>query len=689
MTTQLAPTPVFKAFDNNGFPLANGMLYSYIAGTSTPQATYTDSTGSTPNTNPVVLNARGEANVWLNPTQGYKLVLTDSLGNQIWAVDGIIGPVNVNQSLIPAADNTYSLGSPTAAWAQLYLGANHAPVLNGGIIGYWPQTAPESAAGVTPTNYAYQPLDVRRYGADPTGAASSSAAITAACAVAAVMVPPPGTYSYGSVAVKLPAAGMPAIYQITTPVVIPSGVVLEGVGGIVTVAQAAGQTGIVLDTQVYSSGADPHLNGGVRNLYIYGTAAANAENIGLRLNNAQNFIVEHVRFLNLGGPALQVNGRWNGTNAGAFFTGTTSGTALTVLSVEWGTIAVGQTIGLTTSGGAAITIASGSGTAWTLSAAPASNVTDAHLNTFNAGLAQAITCTAYDVRALQCALSATASGGRVPSFDIGGTDHEFLSCETYSDATGGPTYQSRNRPGWYLRDVSGASFVRCRGDLHDVGWYVSIAAGLCRFTACLTLSSWAEGLIDYGYRNTWDVMVDSPSQNASGNFDGIVTYGPSNSFVSGRVSNVQVPATVPAFAITDQNVSTSQPTYIGPNFRAEAYTLADGPLNSSGATCWDQLDGSPQALAVNSATPSVIPTAGAAATPGRTWKTGNTAATRITNFLGGFPHQVIRVQVLDAFTTFANGTFMVNKTGADVAGVNGCIYEFELGDNGLWVLLNP
>ena len=151
MTTQLAPTPVFKAFDNNGLPLANGMLYSYIAGTTTPQATYTDSTGSTPNTNPVVLNARGEANVWLNPTQGYKLVLKDSLGNQIWSVDGIIGPVNINQSLIPAADNTYSLGSQTAAWSQLYLGANHAPALNGGIVGYWPQTAAELAAGVTPT----------------------------------------------------------------------------------------------------------------------------------------------------------------------------------------------------------------------------------------------------------------------------------------------------------------------------------------------------------------------------------------------------------------------------------------------------------------------------------------------------------------------------------------------------------
>ena len=91
MTAQLAPTPIQKFFDNNGNPLFNGKLYSYVAGTSTPQATYTDSTMGTQNTNPVILNARGEANVWLDTILSYKLVLQDANGTQIWAVDNIPG----------------------------------------------------------------------------------------------------------------------------------------------------------------------------------------------------------------------------------------------------------------------------------------------------------------------------------------------------------------------------------------------------------------------------------------------------------------------------------------------------------------------------------------------------------------------------------------------------------------------
>jgi len=104
VTTQLAPVPVFKSFDNNGVPLAGGLLYTYVAGTSTPQVTYKDSTGSSLNTNPVVLNTRGECALWLDSTLLYKFQLTDAVGNQIpgYPVDNIPGGFNFSQSSLGA-----------------------------------------------------------------------------------------------------------------------------------------------------------------------------------------------------------------------------------------------------------------------------------------------------------------------------------------------------------------------------------------------------------------------------------------------------------------------------------------------------------------------------------------------------------------------------------------------------------
>jgi Pectate lyase superfamily protein len=179
MTARLSPTPVQKFWDAQGNPLAFGFLYTYAAGTTTPQATYVDSTQTTPNTNPIVLNSRGECNLWLNPTLGYKYVLTDSAGNQINVTDNIRGPLGVDQDVIPAQNNVYSLGSASYAWKQLYLGPNGATAFDSvtGNIGYYARTPAEIAALVTPVNYAYAPYNALRYGADPTGVADSTTAL--------------------------------------------------------------------------------------------------------------------------------------------------------------------------------------------------------------------------------------------------------------------------------------------------------------------------------------------------------------------------------------------------------------------------------------------------------------------------------------------------------------------------------
>jgi len=205
MTAQLAPAPVFRSWDNLGLPLVGGKLFTYAAGTTNLQATYVDSTQNTQNTNPIILNFRGEAFVWLNPLLSYKFVLQDAFGNLIWTEDNIQGGINLNSNLTPSQTNTFTLGTPTLTWANAYFGPNGAPVFDpvSGNIGFYPTTAAETAASVTPTAFSYPPLDIRRYGGDPAGSADSTAAFNKLISVmlqlgGASTIIWPGTYKISS-----------------------------------------------------------------------------------------------------------------------------------------------------------------------------------------------------------------------------------------------------------------------------------------------------------------------------------------------------------------------------------------------------------------------------------------------------------------------------------------------------------
>jgi len=185
--------------------MVGGLLFTYVAGTTTKIATYKDQVG-TLNTNPVVLDYRGEANVWLDQTLTYKFVLspqgdTDPPTKPIWTVDNISAAV------------TY------ASLTQQIIGM----IL-------YPRTAAEIAALVTPTNYAYPELNLLRYGADPTGAASSNAAMTSAIAVCGstggTIVAPPGVYLF---------TGNSLVIDLTSKV----GIIIQGTGSQTSGAQPA------------------------------------------------------------------------------------------------------------------------------------------------------------------------------------------------------------------------------------------------------------------------------------------------------------------------------------------------------------------------------------------------------------------------------------------------------------------
>lgn len=93
-TVTLSPVFKQKFFDNSGIPLNGGKLFSYLATTTTKTATYSDAAGVSLNTNPIILNFRGEADLYIEPNKGYKFVLapstdTDPPTNPIWTVDNV------------------------------------------------------------------------------------------------------------------------------------------------------------------------------------------------------------------------------------------------------------------------------------------------------------------------------------------------------------------------------------------------------------------------------------------------------------------------------------------------------------------------------------------------------------------------------------------------------------------------
>ena len=90
----LTPTPKQQFFDANGNPLVAGKVYTYAGGTTTPIATYTDQAGTTANTNPIILDSRGMANIWLQPTVAYKFLITDSTDVTQYTTDNILVPVD-------------------------------------------------------------------------------------------------------------------------------------------------------------------------------------------------------------------------------------------------------------------------------------------------------------------------------------------------------------------------------------------------------------------------------------------------------------------------------------------------------------------------------------------------------------------------------------------------------------------
>jgi hypothetical protein len=99
-------------FTDDGSVLSGGKIYTYAAGTTTPQTTYTSIVGVSTNANPIILDSGGRLpeDMWLSEGVKYRFVLTDSNDVQIGEYDDIVGINDISTESVAWSTIT---GTPT------------------------------------------------------------------------------------------------------------------------------------------------------------------------------------------------------------------------------------------------------------------------------------------------------------------------------------------------------------------------------------------------------------------------------------------------------------------------------------------------------------------------------------------------------------------------------------------------
>lgn len=212
----ISPTPKFQAFDSNGDPLVGGKLFTWENGTTTKKTTYTTEDQATPNTNPIILDSRGECDLWLD-TGIYTLGLYPAsetndppTGSAIWTVNDITagGSGTTSVSNI-AALRALSGGSSNIVILRGYTTDND----GGAGTFYWDATdttadnngtiiAPSGGGTGRWNRLYYKEINVKWFGATGDGSTDDTTAInnaiTALPATGGTLIYPRGTYKIAS-----------------------------------------------------------------------------------------------------------------------------------------------------------------------------------------------------------------------------------------------------------------------------------------------------------------------------------------------------------------------------------------------------------------------------------------------------------------------------------------------------------
>ena len=201
-------------FDNNGVPLSGGKLYSYAAGTTTPQTTYITVTGApgTEHTNPIILDSAGRVSsgqIWLSAGLNYKFVLKTSTEVPIASWDNITGINGTgiavdasNVSYIPAGNFTETNLQDALDELTTSSGAS--------VVGYLP--AGTGAIATDVQEVLRRTVSVKDFGAVGDGVTDDTASFVAATALNAPVFVPQSTSFYAVTA--LTAAQQKLLYGV-------------------------------------------------------------------------------------------------------------------------------------------------------------------------------------------------------------------------------------------------------------------------------------------------------------------------------------------------------------------------------------------------------------------------------------------------------------------------------------------